>query len=74
MHQRTFWTYLVILILLGSMLFQAATAQERAAREYQVKAAMLLNVAKFVDWPNEKAGTTKLQDLRHRQEPFRHCT
>jgi hypothetical protein len=65
MRQRTFRTYLVILILLGSMLSRGAAAQERVAGEYQVKAAMLYNMAKFVDWPNEKTGSD--------QTPFKIC-
>jgi hypothetical protein len=45
-----------MLILLGSLPLRAATAQERSAGEYQVKAAMLFNVAKFVEWPSEPSG------------------
>ena len=65
MRQCTFWIYLVILSLLGSMPSLAAAAQERVAGEYQLKAAMLYNVAKFVDWPGEKAGSD--------QTPFKIC-
>jgi len=65
MKQRTLLTYLVLLILCGSLSLPAATAQERSAGEYQVKAAMLFNVAKFVDWPS---GTSD-----NGQNSFRMC-
>ena len=65
MKQRTLVTYLVMLILLGSLPIRAVTAQERSAGEYQVKAAMLFNVAKFVEWPVEPSGRD--------QDPFKMC-
>ena len=43
----------VSLTLLGSVLPRTGAALEGGVGEYQVKAAMLYNVAKFVDWPNE---------------------
>lgn len=47
------------LIVLASVLFMAAIAQEAKAdsppsQEYQVKAAFLYNFLQFIDWPEEK--------------------
>lgn len=46
----------VLLTLLASLLPGWAAAQNGGAGEYQVKAAMLYNLTKFVDRPNESAG------------------
>lgn len=65
MRLRTVLTYAAIILLFGSAPLQTATAQERGAGEYQVKAAMLYNLVKFVDWPQKSAGN----DLA----PFKSC-
>lgn len=47
------------LLLLWLMLpTQPAISENRSPTEYDVKAAMLLNFAKFVDWPPEKLDST----------------
>jgi len=56
MHKHTLLIYLVVIFLLDSTLSRTAAAEERVASEYQVKAAMLYNVAKFVEWPDEPPG------------------
>jgi len=65
MKQRTVVTYLVLVILLGALPLRTVIAQDKSAGEYQVKAAMLFNVAKFVEWPAEPSGRD--------QDPFRMC-
>lgn len=59
MRKRTVATYLLMFILLGFLPLQSATAQDKSAGEYQVKAAMLFNVAKFVEWPADDSGSNK---------------
>jgi hypothetical protein len=41
--------YVMLLLLL--LLAPSAVAEERTAREYQIKAAFLLNFVRFVEWP-----------------------
>lgn len=66
MHMRTFVLAILILsILSGSLLSRPAAAQERGSGEYQVKAAMLYNLVKFVDWPRETSSDS--------QTPFKVC-
>ena len=48
----------IVLLLLFALLSNASTIQVRAqaVNEYQVKAAFILNFAKFVDWPSDAVG------------------
>jgi uncharacterized protein DUF4154 len=59
-----------LLLLAGSLL--GAEADERAAGEYQVKAAFLYNFAKYVQWPADapvaQTGTFVITILGH--DPF----
>ncbi len=58
MPQNTFRIYIVALLtLFASLLPGWSAAQGGGAGEYQVKAAMLYNLTKFVDRPNEPAGS-----------------
>jgi hypothetical protein len=61
---------LVLLLLLSQCV--PARAQESRSVEYQVKAAFLLNFAKFVDWPADafENETAPINFCVFRQDPF----
>jgi hypothetical protein len=59
------FSQLAALALLLFFAAPCASAQAQSASEYQVKAAFLLNIAKFVDWPDASLGSP--------QDPFTVC-
>jgi hypothetical protein len=48
-------TRIALVLVLGTMV--PCAAQGQTADEYQVKAAYMYNLAKFVDWPSDAFGT-----------------
>jgi YfiR/HmsC-like len=63
---RKTWTAFVLLAA-GVMYLRA---EPPAALEYRVKAAYLLNFAKFVDWPTEESPATQLTICVIGDDPF----
>lgn len=47
----------IIALVLCTGLAQASGHKVEASREYQLKAAFLINFARFVEWPDESKGT-----------------
>jgi hypothetical protein len=52
-HRAVLLTGILLVLLLAAVaaFAPAVRGEEAAAREYQVKAAFILNFAKFIDWP-----------------------
>jgi len=57
-----------LLVLTLFLTVTCAAAQAAPAKEYEVKAAFIHNIAKFVEWPPRSAGSLKLCVIG--QDPF----
>ena len=53
MHFRVAWLVVLLAILAASSGVPRAQENTGASREYQIKAAILFNFMKFVEWPTE---------------------
>jgi YfiR/HmsC-like len=58
--RRTRWRRPALALALGAALAAPRARGDGLADEYDVKAAMLLNVVKFVEWPSAAAGDLRV--------------